>query len=83
MNLERKKLLIIGDSAFAEIAYKYFERENTYQLVGFAVEKNFFKKDQLFGKPIYKLEKIMDLFPPNSITLFVAITYAKLNRLNH
>ena len=29
MNLARKKLLIVGDSAFAEIACRYFERENT------------------------------------------------------
>ena len=81
MNLARKKLLIVGDSAFAEIACRYFERENKYQFVGFAVEKDYLKKDQLLGKPIYELEKIENLFPPNTVTLFVAITYAKLNRL--
>ena len=81
MNLVRKKLLIVGDSAFAEIACRYFERENKYQLVGFAVEKDYLKKDQLLGKPIYELEKIEKLFPTNTVTLFFAITYAKLNRL--
>ena len=76
-----KKLVIVGDSAFAQIAFKYFQRDGNYEIVGFAVEKEFIKKQQLFGIPISPLENIEELFSPLEINIFVAITYQKLNRL--
>ena len=31
------KLLIVGDGAFAEVAYEYFTEDSEYEVVGFAV----------------------------------------------
>ena len=38
--MEKKhKLVIVGDSAFAEVAYEYFSWDSDYEVVGFSVEK--------------------------------------------
>lgn len=33
------KLVLIGDSAFAEVAYEYFTHDSPYEVVAFAVER--------------------------------------------
>ena len=77
----KKKLIIIGDSFFAQIAYKYFFRENKYQIVGFSVEKQFIKNKELYGLPIVEFENLDKDYSPSDYYIFVAITYTKLNTL--
>lgn len=76
-----KKLVIVGDSSFAEIAYEYFQHDSDYEVVAFSVEKEFITKDSLFGLPIIPLDKVKDIFPPQSHEAFVAVVYTQLNRL--
>lgn len=76
-----EKLLIIGDSEFAEIAYEYFTYDSPFDVVGFAVEKEYLDKDSLFGLPIIAFESIEKTYPPSDFLVFVATTYTQLNRL--
>jgi sugar O-acyltransferase (sialic acid O-acetyltransferase NeuD family) len=76
-----RKLVIIGDSAFAEIAYEYFTHDSPYEVVGFSVEQAFLKRDQLFGLPIVPFESLEAHFAPAEHHFFAAITYVQLNRL--
>ena len=48
MNITRN-LIIVGDSAFAEVAYEYFTHDSPYRVVAFAVEREFLTKTRLFG----------------------------------
>ncbi len=76
-----KKLVIVGDSSFAEIAYEYFTWDSDFEVVGFAVEKSHRVRDKLFGLPVVDLELIEEKFPPKNHMAFVALTYKKLNRV--
>jgi sugar O-acyltransferase (sialic acid O-acetyltransferase NeuD family) len=76
-----KNLVIIGDSAFAEIAYEYFQHDSEYSVVGFAVEKHFITKDKLFGLDIVPLEDIESFFAPDKTFFYAALVYTQLNRL--
>lgn len=76
-----RKLVIIGDSAFAEIAYEYFTHDSDYEVVAFSVEKNFIKRDTLFGLPVVAFEGIEESYPPADHYFFTATAYAQLNRL--
>ena len=78
---DNKKLIIIGDSAFAEIAYEYFTYDSDYTIVAFAVEAGFRKRDELFGCPVIDVENMETLFPPAQHEVFVATVYTQLNRL--
>ena len=79
--MSKQKLLIIGDSAFAQIAYKYFMREKKYEIVAFSVEKLFIKSEKLFDIPIIPFEELDKDYSPDDHYAFVAITYANLNTL--
>lgn len=76
-----KKLVIVGDSAFAEIAFEYFKHDSEYEPIAFSVEKAFLKKTDLFGLPVVPLEKLEEDYPSSEYELFVAITYASMNKL--
>jgi len=75
-----KKLFIVGDSSFAQVAYEYFTYDSEYEVVGFSVEGAYLERKELFGLPVYPLEEIEKYFPPDKFEVFVAITYRKLNR---
>ena len=76
-----KKLLIVGDSAFAEVAYECFTHDSNYEVVGFAVESAFMKKHELFGVPIVAFEQIEEHFNPQEVEFYAALVYSNLNRL--
>jgi sugar O-acyltransferase (sialic acid O-acetyltransferase NeuD family) len=76
-----KKLVIIGDSAFAEVAYECFTHDSEYNVVGFAVETAYLKRSVLFGLPIVPFEQIEEHFNPNEVEFYAALVYTQLNRL--
>ncbi|NYC52753.1 FlaA1/EpsC-like NDP-sugar epimerase [Clostridium beijerinckii] len=55
---KNKKLIIIGDSAFAQIAYEYFTYDSDYEVVAFSVEKDYLKDEEMLGLPVIPLEDI-------------------------
>jgi sugar O-acyltransferase (sialic acid O-acetyltransferase NeuD family) len=76
-----KKLIIVGDSAFAEIAYEYFTCDSRYEVAAFAVEQAYLKRDRLFDRPVVPLEGLAERFSPQSHDVYVAVSYTQLNRL--
>lgn len=76
-----KKLVIFGDSAFAEIAYEYFTHDSVYEVVAFTVTKEFLKSSSLFGLPVVPFENIEERFPPKDFEMHIALVYNKLNRI--
>lgn len=77
----KKKLVIIGDGEFAEIAYEYFTHDSDFEVLGFAVEKEFLKKNTMYNLPVVAFEAIENHFPAKEFDAFVAITFTKLNRV--
>jgi len=76
-----KQLVIIGDSAFAEVAYECFTHDSEYEVVGFAVESAYLNKNELFGLPIVPFEQIEMHFNPGEVEFYAALVYSQLNRL--
>lgn len=76
-----KKLIIVGDSAFAEIACEYFDADSDYEIVAFSVESEFLKRKELFGRPIVAFEDVEKNYDPATHEIYVATVYTQLNRL--
>jgi sugar O-acyltransferase (sialic acid O-acetyltransferase NeuD family) len=76
-----RKLVLIGDGEFAEIAYEYFTHDSPYDVVAFAVESAYLSRDELFGLPVVSLERLPDLHSPAEADAFVAVTNTQLNRV--
>jgi len=76
-----RKLLLIGDSAFAEIAYEYFTHDSEYEVVAFAVERAYLRRDRLFGLPVVAFEDVEQSYPPADHSFYAANVYTQRNRL--
>src|SRR5437764_9876399 len=76
-----RKLILIGDSAFAEVAYEYFTHDSPYEVVAFSVEKAYLKRDRLFGLPVVPFEELGRHFEPATHSFYAALVYTNLNRL--
>lgn len=79
--MKNKKMVIVGDSAFAQIAYEYFTYDSEFEIVAFSVEKSYLKNESMFNLPIVAFEDIERLYPKEEYYIFVAAVYTKLNRL--
>lgn len=81
MEGKKEKLIIVGDSAFAEIAYEYFTHDSIYEVSCFTADKDFITKDTLFNLPVTPFEDIEKNYPPSEYKIFTALTYGKMNRV--
>jgi sugar O-acyltransferase (sialic acid O-acetyltransferase NeuD family) len=81
MKEKKEKLIIVGDSAFAQIAFEYFLHDSPFEVVAFSVEKSFLKKEELFGLPVVPFEELENRYHPNEYKVFVAIAYNQFNRV--
>ena len=79
--MKAKKLIVVGDSAFAEIAREYFDFDSSFEVVAFSVERAFLKHNELHGLPVVPFEEIESLFDPATHYVYVATVYTQLNRL--
>src|SRR5690349_3811524 len=75
-----RKLILIGDSAFAEVAYEYFTHDSPYEVIAFSVERAFQKRDRLFGLPVVPFEDLERQFEPAAHSFYAALVYTNLNR---
>ena len=78
---KRRKLIIVGDSAFAEIAYEYFTCDSDYEVVAFSVERDYLKKETVFDLPVVPFETLETAYDPQEHAVYVAAVYTQLNRL--
>ena len=79
--MKRGRLVIVGDSAFAEVAYEYFTHDSEYEVVGFAVESAYLTRKTRFDLPIVPFEEIERHFPPETHHVYAAVVYTQRNRL--
>jgi sugar O-acyltransferase (sialic acid O-acetyltransferase NeuD family) len=76
-----EKLIIVGDSLFAQVASEYFTHDSPYEVVGFAVEAEYRKRDELLGLPVVDFETLAETHDPAGHDVYAALVYTQLNRL--
>ncbi|HEY4085617.1 MAG TPA: hypothetical protein VGM43_06745 [Bryobacteraceae bacterium] len=78
---KKSRLVLIGDSAFAEVAYEYFTWDSEYEVVAFAVERAWRKRDEFQGLPVVDFEDLPQLYSPAEHHFFASLGYRSCNRL--
>lgn len=78
--IKNKKLIIIGSGETAEVAYEYFTHDSDFEVVAFAVNKEYKKTDSFCGLPVVEFEEIEQKYNPQDFYAFVAISSGHLNR---
>jgi sugar O-acyltransferase (sialic acid O-acetyltransferase NeuD family) len=80
-----KPLVIFGLGKIADVAYHHFVRDGDYQVVAFTCDAKWLPPPECasgsthFGLPALPFEEIEHHYPPESVSLFVALGYHQLN----
>lgn len=75
------KLVIFGAGDIARIAHYYFTRDSEHEVAGFCVDADYREGESFAGRPLVDFEAVADRFPPPEFSGFVALSYAKMNRI--
>lgn len=75
------RLVIFGAGDIARLAHHYFTRDSPHDVVGFVTDREHRRSDSFLGLPWIDAEELRHRFPPPEHEAFVAISYAKMNRV--
>jgi len=75
------KLVIFGTTEMAALTHFYFSHDTSHEVVAFTVDRDHLKEETLFGVPIIAFEEAESKCPPSEYKMYIAIRYAKLNKL--
>jgi sugar O-acyltransferase (sialic acid O-acetyltransferase NeuD family) len=74
------RVVIFGAGDIARLARVYFTRDSEHEVVGFAVDAEFRRADELLGLPVLDFEDACRRFPPETHSMFIALSYGHMNR---
>ncbi len=77
----RKPLVIFGLDATAKMAHFYFSRDSDYEVVAFTADREYVRGSEYLGLPVVPFEDVASKLPPGSFDLFVAVGYARMNKV--
>jgi sugar O-acyltransferase (sialic acid O-acetyltransferase NeuD family) len=75
------KLVIFGAGDIARLAHYYFTRDSEHQVAAFTVDQKYLEGESFLELPMIAFEGVANLYPPQEYKMFVALSYAKMNRL--
>lgn len=79
--MNSKKLVIFGVGDIAQIANYYFHIDSEYEVAAFTVNSAYVKENSFEGLPVVAFEEIETEFPPSRFDMFIATSYAKMNKV--
>jgi sugar O-acyltransferase (sialic acid O-acetyltransferase NeuD family) len=78
---EMEKVILFGNSGFAEHMHYLFTRDSPHEVAAFTVDGNYIKHDRLLGLPVVPFETVELLFPPSEYKMSITVSFQKVNRL--
>jgi sugar O-acyltransferase (sialic acid O-acetyltransferase NeuD family) len=79
--MKRRKLLIFGNSMLAKVMLFYFQRDSSYDVAGFTVDRKYISDAYFCGLPVFPFEEVQKTHPKTEFEIFVAIGPTKMNSL--
>jgi sugar O-acyltransferase (sialic acid O-acetyltransferase NeuD family) len=75
------KIVIFGAGDIARLAHFYFSRDSPHDVVAFTVDRAYRRGAEFAGLPLVDFEDVASLYPVADNRMFVAVSYAKMNRV--
>jgi sugar O-acyltransferase (sialic acid O-acetyltransferase NeuD family) len=75
------KLVVFGAGDIARLAHFYFSTDSDHDVVAFAVDAEYRTQPEFQGLPLVDAEQLAERFPASEFKMFVALSYAKMNRI--
>lgn len=74
-------VVVFGAGDIARLAHFYFTRDSEHSVVAFTVDRAFRQTEAFEGLPLVDFETVTDRYPPSEYRMFVALSYASINRI--
>jgi sugar O-acyltransferase (sialic acid O-acetyltransferase NeuD family) len=75
------RLVIFGTGDIGKLAYYYFTHDSPHEVVAFTVDQAYRHGDNFLDLPVVDFEEVVDRYPPAEYQMFIAISYARMNRV--
>ena len=75
------RLVIFGAGDIARLAHYYFTRDSEHEVAAFTVDQKYIEEDSFLNLPLVAFEDVAKRYPPQHYKMFVAMSYAKMNKL--
>lgn len=76
----KKKLVIVGAGETAALAYEYFTYDSDFEVVAFAVDKEYLRDDTFCDLPLISIDDMPKDYPADGNYAFCALGSGELNR---
>lgn len=76
-----KPIIIFGTGDIAQVAHFYLTYDSDYKIESFTVDSAYLSESEFCGLPVVAFEEVEKVYPPDKFDLFVAISYAKINKV--
>lgn len=76
-----KDVVIFGLGDIAELTKFYFDTDSLLKVVAFSVDEQYLNSKSFCGLPVVDWKSLIEHFPPERYSLFVAVGYNDMNRL--
>lgn len=76
-----KPAVIFGTGSLAEVVRFYLEHDSDYRVVAFTASDDRIDAEEFSGLPVVPFSRVENRFGPAEHEMFVAVGYAKLNRV--
>jgi sugar O-acyltransferase (sialic acid O-acetyltransferase NeuD family) len=74
------KLVLYGAGDIARLAHFYFSNDSEHEVVAFTVDPAYRHDESFLDLPLVPVDQVARLYPPAAYKMFVAMSYAKMNR---
>lgn len=76
---EKTSVIIFGTNNYTEIFEDYLEKEDSYEVCAYTVDKSYVHEPYYHGKPLIPFEEISEFYPPESYKILLAVGYNHMN----
>ena len=75
------RIVIFGAGDIARLAHYYFTNDSPHDVAAFVVDRQYRQGESFLGLPLCDAEDVVAKYPPSEHEAFVALSYAKMNRV--
>lgn len=76
-----EKVIIFGNKSTAREAYFFLKYYSDCEIVGFAIDREYYESDTLFQLPVIPFDIVETTFPPEKHKMFIAVGYVQNNKI--
>jgi sugar O-acyltransferase (sialic acid O-acetyltransferase NeuD family) len=78
---DRRRVVLFGVGAIAELAHFYLTHDSPHEVVAFTVDGDYIAADTFHDLPVVPFETVEQSFPPGEHAMFLPISFKRMNHL--